>query len=433
VRNPYREVLALPGALAFSAAGLLARFAVPMMSIGIVLMLSELTGSYTTAGTVSATYVLSQAAGAPQLSRLVDRFGQARVMRPSLAVSALALVALIVAAVNAAPLWVIYGCAVLAGLTTGSMGSLVRARWTNVTETPHQLHRAFSLESSLDEFTFVVGPVVATALATSVAPWSATATCAILLVGGGFTFLALRGTEPAPHPRTAEDPQPGAPVIRSPAVLGLVVVFMFVGGIFGASEVAVVSFTDELGRAGAAGPLLGVFALGSFLAGLAYGAHTWLGPAWRRLLATVSVLGLGAVLFLLVDSILVMGAVMLVTGLAIAPTIINGNTLVQHLVDRRRLTEGLAWLHTGINLGVSAGSALAGSLVDTSGSTGGFAVLAVSGAAAVLAALALAPVLRAQDRGAAVELPGQHTPAETEPGADGAGRAARPPDGTEPS
>src|SRR5690606_26780278 len=255
VRNPYREVLALPGALAFSAAGLLARFAVPMMSIGIVLMLSELTGSYTTAGTVSATFVLSQAAGAPQLSRLVDRFGQARVMRPSLAVSALALVALIVAAVNAAPLWVIYGCAVLAGLTTGSMGSLVRARWTNVTETPHQLHRAFSLESSLDEFTFVVGPVVATALATSVAPWSATATCAILLVGGGFTFLALRGTEPAPHPRTAEDPQPGAPVIRSPAVLGLVVVFMFVGGIFGASEVAVVSFTDELGRAGAAGPL----------------------------------------------------------------------------------------------------------------------------------------------------------------------------------
>src|SRR5690606_35993145 len=149
---------------------------------------------------------------------------------------------------------------------------------------------------------------------------------------------------------------------------------------------------------------LGVFALGSFLAGLAYGAHTWLGPAWRRLLATVSVLGLGAVLFLLVDSILGMGAVMLVTGLAIAPTIINGNTLVQHLVVRRRLTAGLAWLHTGITLGVSAGSALAGSLVYTSGSTGGFAVLAVSGAAAVLAALALAPVLRAQDRGAAVEL-----------------------------
>ncbi|MFC7404212.1 MFS transporter [Georgenia alba] len=402
--NPYREVLALPGALAFSAAGLLARFAVPMMSIGIVLMLSELTGSYTTAGTVSATYVLSQAAGAPQLSRLVDRYGQARVMRPSLAVSALALVALIIASVGSAPLWTTYACAVIAGVTTGSMGSLVRARWTAVTETPHQLHRAFSLESSLDELTFVIGPVIATALATQVAPWSATAACAGLLVGGGFAFLALRSTEPVPHPRPGPDERTG-PRVLSPAVLGLVVVFVFVGGIFGSSEVAVVAFTDELGQAGAAGPLLGVFALGSFLAGLAYGARTWLGPAWRRMLATVTVLGVGAVLFLLVESIVVMGAVMLVTGLSIAPTIINGNTLVQHLVDRRRLTEGLSWLHTGINLGVSAGAALGGALVDTHGSTGGFAVVAVSGGVAVVVALCHSPVLRRADRGSPADLP----------------------------
>ncbi|MFP5379966.1 MAG: ATP-binding protein, partial [Vicinamibacteria bacterium] len=36
------------------------------------------------------------------------------------------------------------------------MGALVRARWTQVVRTPKELHRAYSLESALDELTFVL-------------------------------------------------------------------------------------------------------------------------------------------------------------------------------------------------------------------------------------------------------------------------------------
>ena len=59
-------------------------------------------------------------------------------------------------------------------------------------------------------------------------------------------------------------------------VLGpLVVAGCMLGVLFGGVEVATVAFAEELGAKAAAGPLLGVFALGSLLSGVATGAITW--------------------------------------------------------------------------------------------------------------------------------------------------------------
>lgn len=404
VPNPYREILGLPGTLAFSAAGLLARFPVSMVGIAIVLMLASITGSYATAGTVSATFVIAQAVCAPQLARFVDRHGQARVMTPAVTLSGLALAGLVVAAVSGAPIWTVYACAVVSGASVGSVGALVRARWTQAVRTPKELHRAYSWESALDESTFVLGPVIATILATSVTPWAGAAAAAVVIVVGGYAFLAQRSTEPPAQPPHETGAHRGS-VMRSGALVGIVLVFLFVGGIFGATDVAVVAFTAEHGRPAAAGVLLGIFSLGSVVAGLLYGAHSWTGPAWRRFVVGVAVLAGGTALFLLVQSIAVMAAVMFVTGFAISPTIINGNSMVQHLVDRRRLTEGLTWLSTGINVGVSVGSSVAGFLIDIYGSVGGFTMVAGSGGVAVVTALAVAPLLRRRDHGDPVHLP----------------------------
>ncbi|MFH5821053.1 MFS transporter [Georgenia sp. AZ-5] len=390
--GPYRQVLALPGALAFSATGLLARLPGGMVSISIVLMLAALTGSYGLAGSVSATFVVAQAVCAPQLARLVDRHGQARVMVPSVTVSALGLAGLTAAAVAGAPSWTLFAAAVLAGATIGSMGALVRARWSRAVHNPGQLHRAFSLESAFDEGTFVLGPVIATALATSVAPWAGLALALVLVAGGGYAFLAQRSTEPPTAVLTGRSGR--GSVMRSSAMVGLVVVFVFAGGIFGATDVAVVAFTAEAGRPGAAGLLLAIFAGGSMIAGLLYGAKVWTGPAWRRFLLGVVVLAVGSSLFLLVNSLGVMAVVMFVTGFAISPTIINGNSIIQQVVAKERLTEGLTLLSTGINLGVSLGASVGGTMIDRAGSFGGFGTVTVCGLLAVVAALLTAPVLR---------------------------------------
>lgn len=78
--NPYGEIFRAPGAKGFSAAGFFARLPIAMAPIGIVAMLSQTHGEYWLAGAVSATFALTNALVAPQISRLVDRVGQTAVV-----------------------------------------------------------------------------------------------------------------------------------------------------------------------------------------------------------------------------------------------------------------------------------------------------------------------------------------------------------------
>lgn len=401
--GPYRDVLARPGALAFSAAGVIARLPMSMVGIGIVLMIEAVHGSYGLAGSVSAVSVLAQAVCSPQLARLVDLHGQARVMRPAIAVSATALVTLVLCTVGGAPVWTLYVAAGAAGATIGSFGALVRARWSHLLDDPRSVHTAYSLESALDELVFVVGPILATTLATSVAPSAGLVVPVVGMLVGGFWFLAQRATQPPPHPRPAPTGSDGRPqarrsVMRSWGMVVLAVVFVAMGAIFGATDVSTVAFAEEDGRPGLAGVVLAVFACGSMISGLLYGARHWTTPLWQRFAVGMVALAVGASLFVLVDTMVVLAVVMFVAGFAIAPTLINGNGLVQHFVPRERLTEGLTWVGTSLGVGVSLGSWLAGTLIDRQGSHGGYLVVV---GAAVLAVLAVAASLRALRSGTA--------------------------------
>ncbi len=392
--SPYRKILSRPGALAFSSSGVIARLPMSMAGIGIVLMVEALYHSYGLAGRVSAVYVLAQAICSPQLARLVDRHGQARVMRPAITVSSLGLIGIVTAALSHAPTPWLYATAALTGATIGSFGALVRARWSNLLTAPRDVHTAYSLESALDELVFVVGPVVATILAANVSPAAGLLVAVIGMIGGGFWFLSQRATQPATAVRHADAVRHRS-VLRSGGVVVLAIVFVAVGTIFGATDVATVAFADEQGRPDLAGVVLAVFALGSLISGLLYGLRHWTTALWKRFIVGTVVIALGTSLFVLVQSMTVLALVMFVVGFAISPTIINGNALVQHFVPRERLTEGLTWIGTALGVGVSVGASVAGMAIDARGSHGGFLVVLGAAVLAVLAAVGSLRVLRA--------------------------------------
>ncbi|MBO3085214.1 MFS transporter [Cellulomonas fengjieae] len=391
--QPYRDVLSRPGALAFSSAGVLARLPMSMVGIGIVLMISTLYGSYGLAGRVSAVYVVAQAVCSPQLARLVDRHGQARVMRPAVAIAAVGLVGLVVAATSETHEAWLYVTAVVTGAGIGSFGSLVRARWSRVLGAePHRMHTAYSLESALDELVFIIGPVLATLLATSVAPTAGLIVPLVAMLVGGYWFLTLRQTEPPPA--AVGTPRPKGSVLRRPGMIVLAIVFVAMGSIFGATDVATVAFAEESGAKGMAGVILAVFALGSLISGLLYGTRQWRRPLYLRFATGMVALAVGVCFFFLVNSLTALAAVMFVAGFAIAPTLINGNALVQDLVPRERLTEGLTWVGTALGVGVSVGSSVAGAQIDVHGSSAGFVVVIVSAGGAVVATLGALRTLR---------------------------------------
>ena len=187
----YRTILIHPGARSFTSAGLIARFPMSMVGISTILAVEELYGSYTAAGLVSAANFVAMAIGAPLLARCVDRYGQARVMLPAVLVSSLRLGGLAGAAAVHAHLGILAALSALAGGLAGSMGSLVRARWTAMLTRPEEVHAAFSLEAALDEVAFILGPVLATALCTTpflpvISGWVC---CVAMQLVGGLWFL----------------------------------------------------------------------------------------------------------------------------------------------------------------------------------------------------------------------------------------------------
>nr|WP_265521758.1 MFS transporter [Oerskovia sp. JB1-3-2] len=390
--------MSVPGAWSFSVSAVIARLPMSMVGIGTILMVQGLYGSYALAGRVAAVLIVAQAICSPQIARLVDLKGQRRVMLPMLAAAAFGLSGLVVTAVRQEPEWTLYVFAAIAGGTAGSYGSMVRARWSYVLDDPRRLHTAYSLESAFDELVFVVGPVLATVLATSVTPSAGLIVPLVGAVVGGLWFLSQRATEPPVAP-----PVPGRrsrSAMRSPGMVVLALIFVAMGIVFGGTDVSTIAFAEEQGSPGVAGLILGIFATGSLISGLLYGARHWVSPLSRRLVIGILGLAAGVSLFFFVTSLPVLAAVMFVTGFAIAPTLINGNGLVQNIVAPQQLTEGLAWVGTSLGVGVSIGAWVAGSRIEAAGSHAGFEVVVAAAGLAVVATLVALPWLR---RGAVQE------------------------------
>jgi MFS family permease len=383
--NPYVEILRTPGARAFVVAGFVGRLPLSMLGLGTVLLVTATTGSYALAGFVSGTLALAGALVGPQIGRLVDRFGQRRVLLPALVVHAAGLTALILCAQLDAPRGLLFASAFVAGAAYPSLGALVRTRWNVLLGGTPALQTAFALESVLDELVFTIGPVLVTLLATALpAPTGLIAALAFAL-GGGIAFAAQRSTEPA-----VRGGDGGASALRTRGMRVLIPIFVATGIVFGALDVAVVAFSQEHGAKAAAGLVLALFAVGSGAAGIAYGAHEWRAPLPRRLQISTLLLALATIPLALAQQMWTVALAAALAGSMVAPTLICGFALVQALVPRGALTEGLTWLSTSIAGGVALGLALAGQVVE---SASGHVAFRVMVGAALLAAL-LATALR---------------------------------------
>ncbi|MGW0208754.1 MFS transporter [Streptomyces sp. NPDC003233] len=377
--SPYRALFAEPGTKAFSAAGFLGRMPLSMMGIGVVTMVSQLTGRYGLAGALSATIALSAAAIGPQISRLVDRHGQRRVLRPATLVALTAAAGLLLTAHLKWPDWVLFGCAAGIG-SVPSLGAMIRARWAALYRGTGKLHTAYSFESVVDEVCFIFGPIISIGLSTTWFPEAGPLLAACFLAAGVFWLTSQRATEPEPHPREHHG---GGTALRSAGLQVLVATFAATGAIFGSVDVVTVAFADERGHKGAASVVLALYAAGSCVAGVVFGLLRFAGAPERRWLLGVAAMAVSMIPLLLVGNLPLLAVALFVSGLSIAPTMITTMSLIEEHVPRAQLTEGMTWVSTGLAVGVALGSSVAGSVIDAAGARAGYGVPAVSGAVAV--------------------------------------------------
>ncbi|WP_349826914.1 MFS transporter [Brevibacterium litoralis] len=369
----YREILALPGALAFSIAGLIARFPISFLGLGILLFVQGVTGSYGTAGGVVAAYFLAQALANPFHGKRIDRLGQAKVMVPLCVINVSAIVLLMLTVYAGLPLLVTGVFAAIAGASIGAVGSLIRARWSHVTRTPKQLDLAFSWEAVLDEILFVSGPIIVTALATALFPPAGLILSILTTTVGSFLLYRQTDTEPPAVPKETDKVLKGK-VLSNPGILLTVVAHFLLGAAFGAIDVVAVAFAEEQGHKELSGLLLAAFALGSLFAGLVFGAIDWKIPTHRRQAMAVTFYAALTWLLLIPANFWGFMGLLFVAGAGIAPALISTSTSVKALAPTGRLTEAFAWMTTFMGAGAAAGSAVGGMAIDAFGARPSFLV-----------------------------------------------------------
>lgn len=398
----FRHVLSLPGALRFTSAGFMTRLPLATAGLAIMFLAVEHIGSYAIGGAIVAAYSIARAVAAPYLGKLIDRWGQARVMSRAVALQLVFLFLLTAGIILGWHLAVLIVLAVVAGVGTGSPPALVRARWSNLLGGSRAVTTAFAWESIVEETAFIIGPIVVAVLVTIAPSVTGIAFAAAGLAIGSLALYTQRSTEPALVPRAGSDGAALTARARNVIVLAAVLYFC-VAVTIGSLDVYAVALAQSAGAPWAAGILIGALAAGSLVSAFVYGSIEWRRSPQGRLVGVALLFAVAASPLAFIDGIALSGVAVAVIGVSVSAALTTANLAVREAAPAGRLTEALTWMTTAMGLGVSAGSALSGLLIDAvSVHAGAYPVTA----SAILAIAAIAvglPLLRkAHAQGAVV-------------------------------
>lgn len=350
--SSYWNLLKTPGVARLIGAQLTARFPFGMLSLAFLIHIEQRFDSYGAAGLVLGAMSIGQAIAGPLTSRLMGRWGMRPVIITTLTVCAASVVLM---ALVPMPISNLMAIGLVAGLSTPPIQPAVRTIYPKIVNS-RQLTPLFSLDASAQEIIWVLGPVIATFVAIQISSTAGILLAAVFLVGGGVWFVVLPEVGRVRIPRSRR--KLGV-VLKKPAVLlSTVVGFMLVAAC--ASVEAGVVATFGHGSADS-GWVLGIFAIGSLIGGLALG-HAPIGPwalASRMLIVTI-----GLALASIWLTFWWLAAALLLAGVGIAPAFAVLFGIVSASVKFSDTAEAYGWVGTGQLIGAAMGSAVAGFSID---------------------------------------------------------------------
>jgi MFS family permease len=363
-----------------TASQLFARLPLGMLSLAILMHVSETTGSYGQAGLVVACVSIAEAIAMPISARLTGRFGVTPVVLSAAVINSIGFLAL---ALAPAQLVLLCALGVVVGASIPPMMPVVRALYPRMV--PADTVRAlFAFDTTAQELIWVTGPVVVTVLTSLVS------TAAPLLAAAGITLTGsiafVLSLQPR-QPRIARSSSSFGRVLARQEVLLAFVANLALVASFMALEVGVVA---QLGHS-MAGVAISVSSLGSLIGGLLIGQRQ-LGLG--GLAATLAVVVVGTAVTAVVTGPLQFVA-LFVAGFGFAPAMAVLYHAVSRGVAESAAAEAFGWLNTGALAGGAAGTAVSGVLNDAWGPIGSYAValaLAVGAAVSPLIARLAGPV-----------------------------------------
>jgi len=369
MNNAYLNLFKIPGTLKFCSAAFLGRLPAGMIGLSVILAISLLRGSYTLAGIVAAFVMISMALAAPFSGRLVDRYGQRRILIPLAIINFIGTLALIYCIHSQASLGLLCLASIFTGASRLSTGTMARTRWTYIVQSlnaqirSQTLQTAYAFESIVDELVFITAPIIATFLCTMIHPLAGLFFCLLSYVIGALSLAAQKLTEP---PITLVQKQKGS-IFTIPELRIIFLATLFIGISAGAIEVIVVARANFYHMRYFIGILMAILSLSSMLSGFWYGAQEFHKSIQERWKICLGCLFLALIPFCLATNFTLLLISMFCAGLAIAPTTISGQVFAEKKLPTGLLNEGLSVIVTAMIFGMAIGSFGAGFLIDKFG------------------------------------------------------------------
>ena len=387
-RSRYRGLVRTPGFWGLYSSGVIGRLPGGMLSISIVFIVSAHTGSYAIAGGATACAAVGAMLGAPTGGRAADRFGGGHVVLAAAIADAAAMTAFVVAVRRDAALAIILSLALLIGAFTPPTGPVLRASWPRLFPEPDLREAAYALESVTLDLVFIVGPLVASAVALWSVDLTLLAAAVLTLVSSAVLVRRL----PRQPPEARSEKRDWRGPLRSGGVVRLLPVAFLTAGAIIAIELAAIATADEHGSRALGGALIAALSVGSIGGGLYWGSRRQPGSPAQQIVVLAALLGLMVGLLALAPGLLVLGAGLGVAGTALAPLITAHLSLMNDVAPSEHSTEAFAWFGSTTGAGAAASGALTGAVIAA---FGGSAAFLVAGAFAVAAAALAFIVLRA--------------------------------------
>ncbi|WP_432856237.1 MFS transporter [Amycolatopsis sp. CA-161197] len=366
----YRSLLGTRGAAAFFGAAAVGRVGIAMTGLGLVWLVHARTGSFGAAGLASGGFALAEAVVGPQAARLIDKFGQTRVLPLCLVLHGGAM-AVVLGTSSAA---VVVVAASGAGAVVPQLGALSGARWVYLLrERIDEAPTAFSLESLANAGAFLLGPVLVTSLGAAGHPALATALAAGLLLSGGAVLAAQRGTAPRPAPKVHTGQK-----LLDPAFVRIALMNLALGLHFGTTQVSVSSFA--LGHRTPAAPIVAASGVSGLLSGWGYGLRRHRAPARRQLSGAAACLTVASLLLPFAPNAFWLAIALALTEAAIPPTLVLLNVETEKAVHPTALTQAFTWNNSAGAAGSALAAALAGQAADAWGASAALALALVPAA-----------------------------------------------------
>lgn len=359
----YRSLLREPDIGAAVAASFVGRLPIGMAVLSILLFVQQSQQSFARAGIASALYVIGVGVAAPFVGRLIDRLGPRRLLRISAVVYPLALGLLIHAVQSGASDLIVGAASFCAGAVVPPIPTTIRALLRRLLREPEHLQTAYSLDSVLMEMVFILGPGIVSVFTALVWPAGAVMCTAALGLIGAWVFASAPAVRAWLPEKGAHRPS-RLDVLTTPGLPSVLAVTVFFSLGFGLFEVSVTAIASRAGTPAAAGVILALTSLGSAAGALVYGSRSWSWSVQAQYRAALAAMAIGLLVLAPIEHLVVFALVSIVAGVPMSTVLASQSVLIAGIAPRASLAECFTWSSTSLLVGVSAGIAVGGLMLE---------------------------------------------------------------------